>query len=166
MKGAVSNYIWKEQVIILHFHLCGFCWNYENQFLCDLFNILLGRILSPSRPQGSSVGPCVSWDWVSNCLIWDKFLLSQLRVYTRNHQGLLSFRTKTWRNEVQIIFRLVFVLGSHLELFAISEMDTADLGQGRMVTGIWGVLLSAAGCMQPAHPAQIIKPVLELSHIS
>lgn len=28
------------------------------------------------------------------------------------------------------------------------------------------MLLSAGGCRQPAHPAQIIKPALELSHIS
>lgn len=80
VKGAGSDYIWKEQVIVLLFHLCGFCWNYKNHFFCDLFSVPLGRIPSPSRPQGSSVAPCVSWNWVACCLIGDKFLLPQLRV--------------------------------------------------------------------------------------
>lgn len=132
MKGAGSDYIWKEQVIVLLFHLRGFCWNYENNFFCDLFSVPLGRIPSPSRPQGSSVAPCVSWNWVACCLIGHKFLLPQLRVYTRNHQGLLFFRTKR-HGEVKFrpFFRLVFASGSHLKHFATSEMDTAYLGQGR-----------------------------------
>lgn len=85
VKGARFNYIWIEQVIVLLFHLCGFCWNYENQLCYDLFSVHLGRIPSSSRPQGSSVAPFVSQDLVSCCLIWDKLLLSPLRVYGRNH---------------------------------------------------------------------------------